>query len=64
MSATTSGARSARAAPRVVAAVSTIISSSVIGMVESWPRTVIAAESPTRITSTPASAAAWPLGAS
>ena len=45
MSATTSGRR----APRVTARVRTSISSIVAGTVESWPRTVIAAESPTRI---------------
>ena len=60
MSATTSGRR----APRVVARVSISISSIVAGTVESWPRTVIAAESPTRISSTPASSASRPDGAS
>ena len=60
MSATTSGRR----APRFTARVSTIISSIVAGTVESWPRTVIAAESPTRITSAPAASASRPDGAS
>jgi hypothetical protein len=60
MSATTSGRR----APRLTARVSTIISSIVAGTVESWPRTVIAAESPTRITSAPAASARRPEGAS
>ena len=60
MSATTSGRR----APRLVARVSTIISSIVAGTVESWPSTVIAAESPTRITSAPAASASRPDGAS
>ena len=49
----TSGLR----APRVTARVSTIISFIVAGTVESWPSTVIAAESPTRTTSTPAASA-------
>ena len=60
MSATTSGRR----APRVTARVSTSISSIVAGTVESWPSTVIAAESPTRIRSTPAASASRPDGAS
>ncbi len=60
MSATTSGRR----APRVTARASTIISSIVAGTVEEWPRTVIAAESPTRTMSMPASSARRPLGAS
>ncbi len=60
MSATTSGRR----APRLTARVSTIISSIVAGTVESWPSTVIAAESPTRITSAPAASASRPDGAS
>ena len=58
MSATTR----ARATPRVTAPVSMSISSTVTGTVESWPRTVIAAESPTRTTSTPAASASRPLG--
>ena len=41
-----------------------IISSIVAGTVESWPSTTIAAESPTRIRSTPASSAIRPDGAS
>ena len=60
MSAITSGRR----APRVTARVSTIISSIEAGTVESWPRTVIAAESPTRIRSTPDSSARRPDGVS
>ena len=60
MSAITSGRR----APRVTARVRTIISSIDAGTVESWPSTVIAAESPTRIRSTPASSASRPDGAS
>ena len=60
MSAITSGRR----APRVTARVSTIISSIVAGTVESCPRTVIAAESPTRTRSAPASSASRPDGAS
>ena len=60
MSATTSG----RCDPRVTARVSTIISSIDAGTVESCPSTVIAAESPTRIRSTPASSARRPDGAS
>ncbi len=60
MSAMTRGRR----APRVTARVRISISSTVAGTVESWPRTVIAAESPTRISSTPAPSASRPLGAS
>ena len=60
MSATTSGRR----APRLTARVSTIISSIVAGTVESWPSTVIAAESPTRMMSAPAASASRPEGAS
>ena len=41
--------------PRRTAAVSMIISSSETGVVDGWPSTVIAAVSPTRTTSTPAS---------
>ncbi len=58
MSATTNGRR----APRVVARVRTIMSSIVAGTVESSPSTVIAAESPTRIRSTPAWSAITPDG--
>ena len=58
MSATTSG----RSAPRAAARVSMSISSIVAGTVESLPRTVIAAESPTRTTSIPAASAMRPLG--
>jgi hypothetical protein len=60
MSAITSGRR----APRVTARVRTSISSIVAGTVESWPNTVIAAESPTSTRSTPASSARRPDGAS
>ncbi len=60
MSATTSGLR----APRLTARVRMIISSIVAGTVESWPSTTIAAESPTRIRSTPAASAIRPDGAS
>ena len=44
----------ARRHARVTAAVSISISSSVIGTVEEWPSTTIAAESPTSTRSTPA----------
>jgi hypothetical protein len=54
----------ARCAARVTARVSISISSMVAGTVEEWPRTVIAAESPTRTMSMPASSASRPLGAS
>ena len=60
MSPTTSG----RFAPRVAARVSISISSIDAGTVESWPSTTIAAESPTRISSTPAPSASRALGAS
>jgi hypothetical protein len=60
MSAITSG----RCAPRVTARVSITISSIDAGTVESWPSTTIAAESPTRMRSTPAASASRPLGAS
>jgi hypothetical protein len=60
MSATTSG----RTAPRVTARVRTSISSTVAGTVESCPSTTIAAESPTRMMSTPAASARRPPGAS
>jgi len=48
----------------LTARVSTIISSIVAGTVESWPSTVIAAESPTRMMSAPAASASLPEGAS
>ena len=60
MSPTTSG----RFAPRVAARVSISISSIDAGTVESWPSITIAAESPTRISSTPAPSASRALGAS
>ena len=60
MSAITSGRR----APRVTARVSMSISSIVAGTVESCPSMVIAAESPTRTRSAPASSASRPPGAS
>jgi len=60
MSAITSGRR----APRFAARVRINISSIVAGTVESWPCTTIAAESPTRIRSTPAASAMRADGAS
>ncbi len=60
MSAMTSG----RLAPRVTARVRISISSIVAGTVDSWPSTVIAAESPTRTRSAPAWSASRPPGAS
>ena len=60
MSAITSG----RLAPRVTARVRMSISSIVAGTVESWPSTVIAAESPTSTRSAPAWSASLPPGAS
>jgi hypothetical protein len=56
----TSGPRAAR----VTARVRKIISSSVTGTVDSWPSITIAALSPTRISSTPASSARRAAGAS
>ena len=53
--------RSSRGA---TARVSISISSTVTGVVESWPSTVIAAESPTSTMSTPAASASRALGAS
>jgi hypothetical protein len=57
---TTSGRR----AERVTARVRKIISSSVTGTVDSWPSITMAAVSPTRISSTPASSASSAAGAS
>ena len=57
-SATSSGVLS----PRRTAAVSMSISSTVTGTVLSYPRTVIAAESPTSTMSTPAASAICALG--
>ena len=60
MSPITSGRRAAR----VTARVRKIISSSVTGIVDSWPSMTIAAVSPTRISSTPAWSASSAAGAS
>ena len=48
--------------PRRTAWASMSSSSSVTGTVEGYPSTVIAPESPTSTTSTPASSATWALG--
>ena len=53
---------SGRRAPRAHARASISISSIVAGTVESRPSTVIAAESPTRTMSIPASSASRPVG--
>jgi hypothetical protein len=55
---------SGRCAARVTARVRKIISSSVTGIVDSWPSITIAAVSPTRISSTPAWSASSAAGAS
>ena len=58
MSPTSSGVRR----PRRTAAAIVTISSIPTGVVESWPSTTIAAVSPTRTTSTPASSTTWAEG--
>jgi len=49
---------------RATAVAMVIISSTVIDRVESWPRTTLAAESPTRSRSMPASSKIAAVGAS
>ena len=61
MSPMTIGRLAARATVRVRKSISSIVTGTVV---PSWPRTTIAAVSPTRITSTPASSAKRAPGAS
>ena len=53
---------SGRSRPRRTALVIISISSMPTGVVASWPRTTIAAVSPTRTMSTPASSTIWAEG--
>ncbi len=61
MSPTTSGRRAPRVTARVMKSISSIVTGTVL---DSWPRTTIAAVSPTRIRSTPAASASLPPVAS
>jgi hypothetical protein len=51
----------ARVVPRTTDPAKTIISSMVIGSVVAWPIMLLAAESPTRIVSRPASSKTWAI---